>query len=224
MRLPVCAAIASLLTLGAAPASAMPAAKTTAIAKKPASKGPIIKGPWQVVETSGWRAEIPKEWKAGRKLKVNAKKPYAGLWTYVSPNKSFRLRVRISEMRGRLFAAIAKKSFGRVVRRLPTLKLLRSKVVPLAGRKLWYFLGSARVLRKKRNHEYLVYRLHLEAPKRKLFVSVEVEGADEKLARLEAIAAHLTDTFALVEPSSVKLPAPAKGKPTTAPKTKGGAR
>jgi hypothetical protein len=78
------------------------------------------------------------------------------------------------------------------------------------------------MVRKKRNHEFLVFRLLLHAPKRNLFVGVEIEGVDEKLALVEGYAERFMESFALVDPKTVKVLAAPKGRP--APKRRGGAK
>jgi hypothetical protein len=152
------------------------------------------------VETWGWRAELPKGWQETLKVKKDAKRLYDGKWGYHSPNKSFRVRVKVHVAKGLPWKDRVKRTLEKLVKRLPDFKLVSSRSTQLNGRETFYMFGSFKDKRNLRTHDYLIFRMLVRFPKRKLRVTMTFFTADERTDDFMKVVEHFTDTFELVEP------------------------
>src|SRR5438105_342098 len=102
--------IARAMRFGLVAALLVAAAPALAIAPvggpKPPEKPRKIK--FKTFETWGFRADMPSDWKQWKKEKADGAKLYDGKWYYRSPNKNFRVRIKVrrDDMK-RTFAEVA---------------------------------------------------------------------------------------------------------------------
>jgi len=156
------------------------------------------------VETWGWHAELPADWKETLNEKKDAAHPYEGMWRYYSPSKNFRVRIKVRRSEAADWKARTKSSFEKLYKRMPTFKLLGAKSTRINGRQVFYVLGQVKRVRSKHEHEHLIFHLLVRFPTRKLRMVATFVTALDRLDDAMPIIERFTDSFAIVEPASVK--------------------
>jgi hypothetical protein len=167
-----------------------------------AATAPKPKTEFRKVETWGWRAQLPSTWKSWLNEKRDPARPYEGKWGYRSPNKNFRLRVKVRVSKGKSWKERTKTTFEKLYKRMPNFALLAANSKKLNGRDLFYVLGRVRQKRNKNDHQHLIFRMLVRFPTRKLRVVATFIAADERVEDVMSIVERFGDTFELVDPKS----------------------
>ena len=157
---------------------------------------------WTQFETWGWRAELPVGWTEVLKIKKDPKKLYDGKWGFHSPNKSFRVRVKVHTSKKLSWKNRTKRTFEKLLKHYPGFKVLGARTTKLNGRELFYLFGETKLKRHKKVHSHLIFRMLMRFPKRQLRTTVTFTGADDRLEAMLPVIEHFADTFAIVDPKS----------------------
>jgi hypothetical protein len=161
--------------------------------------------PYKRVETWGWTAEVPANLEVAAREKQDPQNPHLGRWILRSPQKNVRIRVKIKHDKGEPLSRLAQRSFAKLVKRIPEIRVLKTRSFTAGGRDYFYVIADATMVRKERKHHYLLFRMMVRARNRKLRAHITIAFSDEKVDAFLAAVEKFIDTFNLVEPSSVAL-------------------
>lgn len=201
------AALASPAALGELPKGKIKGRVLGKLKKKPKKAPPpeLKSAPlkkWQTFETWGWKAELPVGWKQVLKIKKDSRRLYDGKWGFHSPNKSFRLRVKVHASKGIPWKERIKRTYVKLHKHYREFALINSRDIKHAGRELFYLFGKVKLKRLKKVHDYVIFRMVKRFPKRKLRLTITFTAADDRLDQFLPVVTHFTDTFALVDSKS----------------------
>lgn len=189
------------------------AAKPKAPPPKQAAAAPLK---YQVVETWGWRAELPEGMEEVGKERKDPKKPHLSNWYYRSQKAGVRLRVKLKESnkkpgkkaakrkKPRTLVELAKFSYLKFVKQFPESRVLRMRHFTAEGRDYAYIIAQVRRTMKKsqKKKTFMVLRL-LKRAKRGVVARVTLQVDKDKGEQFVEIAEKLLDTFQLADVASV---------------------
>ena len=92
--------------------------------------------------------------------------------------------------------------FAKMLKRIPGMTILGGRQTKVQHRDLYYVLGKAKLVRNKNEHEYLIVRIMLRAPKRKLRATATFKTAYTRIDEAMPVIERFMDTFSIVDVKS----------------------
>src|SRR5207237_2945354 len=111
------------------------------------------------------------------------------------------IKVRRDDMK-RTFAEVARWNFAKMLKRIPGMTILGGRQTKVQNRDLYYVLGKAKIVRNKNEHEHLIVRIMLRAPKRKLRATATFKTALTRIDEAMPVIERFMDTFSIVDVKS----------------------